>query len=191
MDISNIFETITHIDTAYLSQRLIDIAPKLISLLISSIIIALFIAFIFREVRKKFSDRELKFGRAHFILGCSCFILSAFGIWSFFDGSYYTGDINSFYLICIFSTGFGIGSLYILIEHVKIHGLYNSESIVFSSPWTGTKKENWCDLISIKPSPHANWYILKFKSGTTIRLSYFLVGHGGVLELLEYLGYDS
>jgi len=188
MDISNIPEIIKNIDMNPLSQQLIDTAPHLISWLMGSIMIAIFLALTIHEVRKKFADRELKFGKIHFILGWLCFALAAFGIWSFFHNDY-TYNMTTLYLICTFSIGFSIGSLYIFIEHTKTHGLYNSENIVFSSPWTGIKKESWHDLISIKASSHANWYILKFKSGTTIRLSYFLEGHDGVLELLDHMGY--
>ena len=187
MDINNILEIIKNIDlSAYHSNSFIS---PIISWLIGSIITVTFLAFTFREVRKKFSDREVKFGTAHLILGWACLAFSSLGVWELFHKGHDTYDINTFYSISAFSIGFAIGSLYIFIEHIKIHGVYNSEGIVFSSPWTGIKKESWCDLISIKRGLYANWYVLKFKSGTTIRLSYFLVGHGVIIELLERLGH--
>ncbi|MBU1619686.1 MAG: hypothetical protein KJ556_06970 [Gammaproteobacteria bacterium] len=75
-------------------------------------------------------------------------------------------------------------------EYFKVKGRFDSDDIAFHTLWTGTKKENWDDLVSAKFNASMYWYRLKFRSGKKVRLSSYVLGHGEVLTILKERGYD-
>jgi len=86
--------------------------------------------------------------------------------------------------------GFGIAAIYSFGEAYKVRGKFDSEGIEFHTPWTGSKNEKWSDLESVKFNGAANWYTLTFNSGSKVRLSVLLTGHGLVLAHVKSLGYS-
>jgi hypothetical protein len=87
-------------------------------------------------------------------------------------------------------TGFGLAAVYSFGEAYKVHGKFDVDAISFYTPWTGSKNEKWSNLESVKFNSVANWYTLNFNSGTKIRLSALLTGHGLVIDQVKSLGYS-
>lgn len=163
-----------------------SIIPGLIGGLISIVLLS----FISYKIRASTDDGELKYGWGLLVLGWCCLafvVLATYAL--FYDQDAWKKPSELYSIIGLF-LGFGSGAIYVFSEYFKVHGHYDDEGIVFYTPWTGSKKEIWCNLESVKFNSSLNWYVLKFKSGKIIRLSTLLGGHGGVLELLNKMGYD-
>jgi len=96
-----------------------------------------------------------------------------------------TGEVVLAIALFIF---FGLVGVYSLFESKFTKGRYDEDSISFASLWTGKKEERWDDLISVNYNSVMNCYELKFKSGSVIRLSSYLLGHQGVIDILGRKG---
>ena len=162
---------------------------SIISGLIGGLLAAAIGTYISKGTRKTKNKGELKFGISILILalGCSGFVgLAIFAFFNDLDAWENRAELLS--IIGIFF-GFGIGAIYCLGEYFKVKGNFNKQEIDFNSPWTGRKIEKWSDLVSITSSSFASGYVLKFKNGTKIRISNYLIGHGEILDLLKSKGY--
>ena len=122
------------------------------------------------------------------MLGLSCLAIVGFAIGAFFYDNDVWTDRREFFAFIALIVGFGLGAVYCLVEYFSVHGEYDDQGIEFHTPWTGTKK--WRDLQSAKFNASMSWYVLKFRSGVTIRLSNMLSGHGGVIQRIGRLGFD-
>ncbi|NCT83312.1 MAG: hypothetical protein GXC94_09230 [Comamonadaceae bacterium] len=91
-------------------------------------------------------------------------------------------DHSALWTKAIAVIGFGVGAIYCFAEAAFVKGSFDSDEITFSTPWSGRKQGKWQDLQSVQYNDWANWYTLRFGSGTTIRLSRFLSGHLSALE---------
>jgi len=87
----------------------------------------------------------------------------------------------SLILLIIFFTA---SSLYLLAEVLFTKGRFDEEGIYFQSIWGGKREKKWKDLISIDSNDTLSWYILTFKDGEKIRISYFLGGAGDMIDFL-------
>ena len=79
---------------------------------------------------------------------------------------------------------FGVFAVWSFVEMFKVKGTFDEQSISFYTPWSGSKDEQWEDLLSIDFSYGWKSYVFTFKSGNKIRLSEYLSGHGEVLNLV-------
>ena len=96
--------------------------------------------------------------------------------------SLHRGDSSEFWAKTVLFVGFGVGAIYCFGEVAFVKGEFDEEGIVFHTPWTGTKRERWEDLVSAEPNAWLSWYTLTFASGRKVRLSTFLTGHLSALE---------
>ena len=159
--------------------------------LIGGLVAVIIGTIITKSTKKKVTNGELKHGVFLLVLATACLTLSLLAAWGFFydnDVHEKTGELVA--VLGLFSC-FGIAALACFAEYFKVKGRFNDDNgIEFHTPWTGTKKEHWDDLISAKFNTSMSWYTLHFKSGNKVRLSSYLLGHGEVLELLRSRGFD-
>jgi hypothetical protein len=153
--------------------------------------VAIAIGIIFtNSARSKITNGELKHGLLILLLALACSALSLFAVWAFFNDKDVHEKASEFVAWLGLFLGFGIGAIACFAEYFKVKGRFDSRGIEFHTPWTGTKKENWDDLVSAKFNASMYWYTLKFRSGKKVRLSSYLLGHGEVLAILKERGYD-
>ena len=82
-----------------------------------------------------------------------------------------------------------IGGIYCLCEGIMTRGKVDDGGIIFITPWGGRRNEAWHDLRSVDYRSWCGMYVLKFRSGSVIRLSVLLSGHGAVLQHLRARGH--
>ncbi|NHZ94991.1 hypothetical protein [Massilia sp. CCM 8734] len=82
-----------------------------------------------------------------------------------------------------------IGGVYCLCEGIMTRGKVDDSGIVFITPWGGRRNEAWRDLRSVRYRSYCAMYVLTFRSGSVIRLSVLLSGHGAVLQQVRERGY--
>jgi len=163
---------------------------SIISGLIGGVVATLIGVVATKAARRKITHGELKHSALIFILAIVCIGLSAFAAWLFFyDNKVHqkTSELISFIGLFV---GFGLSGLACFAEYFKVQGVFDSDRIEFYTPWTGRKTELWDNLVSAKFNSAMYWYTLKFKSGKTIRLSSYLLGHGEVLAILKARGFE-
>ena len=97
-------------------------------------------------------------------------------------------DRGELFAVIALIVGFGSGAGYCFAEYFLTRGGYNDERIEFYTPWTGRKTERWSDLVGVELNAQMSWFVLTFRSGTKIRISTMLSGHGGMLAVLEQKG---
>lgn len=162
----------------------------IISGLIGGIISIALCTYVSTKVRNTNKDGELKFGWFLVAVAWGCLAFVILSIYAFFyDDDAWSKPGELFSIIGIF-IGFAAGAIYLFGEYFKVRGTFDEEGISFHTPWTGSKKEKWEDLKSIKFNSFTNWYVLTFNSGQRIRLSTLLSGHGSVLDLLRRKGHE-
>lgn len=162
----------------------------IISGLIGGLVAVILGTMLTKAIKKKVTNGELKHGVLILILAIACLAFSLFAAWAFFyDDDVHEKTSELIAVIGLFS-GFGISALACFAEYFKVKGNFDDQGIEFYTPWTGAKKEDWDNLISAKFNASMYWYTLRFKSGSKIRLSSYLHGHGEVLELLKTRGFD-
>ncbi|WP_133406753.1 hypothetical protein [Parashewanella tropica] len=161
----------------------------IISGLIGGVLIAILNVYTSKKLRKSKVKGELKFGA--FIASSSFLSMALTGVLIaafFYNADVWDNPIEFLAITCLIIK-FSVIAIYCFVEYFKVHGKFDEIGIHFTTPWTGRKMETWCQLESVKLNSHANWYTLKFKSGSVIRLSCFLTGHGDVIDLLNSKGY--
>ena len=155
---------------------------KLILLGLVSIIVIVYLS-----VQASYSAKkgELRFGFFIKTIGLICLFISGVFLFIFFTKNYdvkKSGETIAFLGLIV---GFGIPALYILLDAFFVKGSYDQESIFFSTPWTGKKKEKWNDLKSVTYNSSCSWYVLKFNNGKVIRISSYLGGSGYLMESID------
>lgn len=140
--------------------------------------------------KRKTTNGKLKHGLIILILALACLAFSLFSVWVFFYEENIYEQTSDLIAVCGLFFGFGIAALACFAEFLKVRGSFDADGIEFHTPWTGSKKENWDDLVSAKFNSSMCWYSLKFKSGKKVRLSSYLLGHGEVLAILKERGYS-
>lgn len=154
-------------------------------------LVAVVIGTIFtKTAKKKTAHGELKHGLLILILALACLAFSLFAVWVFFYEENIHEKTSDLIAVLGLFFGFGIAALVCFAEYYKVKGRFDADVIEFHTPWTGSKKEKWDDLVSAKFNASMYWYTLKFKSGRKVRLSSYLLGHGEVLAILNDRGYD-
>lgn len=163
---------------------------SIISGLIGGLVATLIGVVATKAARRKITHGELKHSALIFILATVCIALSAFAVWIFFNDNDMHQKTSELISVIGLVVGFGLSGLVCFAEYFKVQGVFDAERIEFYTPWTGRKTELWDHLISAKFNPSMYWYTLKFKSGKTIRLSSYLLGHGEVLDILKQRGFN-
>ena len=133
---------------------------------------------------------RLRYGWTMLVLGCLCLALAAFAGWAFFHDEDAPTDPYELIAIIGLFFGFGAASVYVFAEYFLTKGTYDDEGITFYAPLTGHKSQKWSDLTSAKYSDSMKWYVLKFRDGKIIRISEYLYGHGGVLDIINKLDHQ-
>ncbi|HQZ71894.1 MAG TPA: hypothetical protein PK826_11285, partial [Anaerolineae bacterium] len=123
---------------------------------------------------------RLKFGGLMWVLGFGALSIALLPVVSY-NGKEPWASLALF-------LGFGIMAIYCLGDAAFVRGTYDKEGIEFSTPWTGMKRAKWRDLQSVELNDNLGWYALKFRSGSTIRLSLMLRGHLSALEMAHSRG---
>jgi hypothetical protein len=72
----------------------------------------------------------------------------------------------------------------LVLEFTRIRASWTPKQVELSSPWTGKRKLDWSDLTEVQFSQSMNWFVLRGRPGTVVRLSGLL---GGLTELLRAL----
>lgn len=99
------------------------------------------------------------------------------------------GHDKDFWAKIALFVGFGSAALYCFGEAAFVRGRFDEDEIVFSTPWTGLKREKWKNLASLELNATCSWHTLTFRSGKKIRLSLYLGGHAHALDrAVEILG---
>ena len=159
----------------------------LIGGVIGGILSVIICGYVSSKVSHKSNDCQLKFGTIISSLFWLCLVIVCISFYALF---FTNVDIeNGFLPIMGLVTGFSIGAIYSFGEAYKVRGKFDSESIEFHTPWSGSKHEKWSDLVSVKFNATANWYTFTFNSGAKVRLSALLTGHGLVVDHVKSLGY--
>lgn len=155
--------------------------------IIGGVIAVIICSIISSKVSHKSKSGQLKFGLIVSGLFWSCLFIVLVCLYVLLFTSF--NQERDFLPLLGLIAGFGIGAIYSFGEAFKVQGKFDSEMIEFHTPWTGSKNEKWADLESAKFNASANWYTLTFKSGSKIRLSALLTGHGLVLDHVKSLGH--
>ncbi len=163
---------------------------SIISGLIGGVVATLIGVVVTKAARRTTTHGELKHGTFIFVLAFLCLVFSWFAVWAFFNDYDVHEKTSELIAVIGLFLGFGLCSLVCFAEYFKVKGVFDAERIEFYTPWTGRKTELWDNLISAKFNPSMYWYTLKFKSGKTIRLSSYLLGHGEVLAILKERGFE-
>lgn len=163
---------------------------SVISGLVGGAIAVALVTYLSARVRNARADGSLRYGWGVLLLGVACLAIVGVAIVAFFIDENVWTDRGEFIAVIGLIVGFGLGAVYSFGEYFFVRGNFDDEGIEFYSPWTGSKKEKWDDLRSAKFNGSLSWYVLRFRSGKTIRLSSLLSGHGGVLAKLQELGYQ-
>jgi hypothetical protein len=160
----------------------------MISGIIGGIISIILCTYVSSKVSHKATNGQLKFGYLLSGLFWCCLAISLMCSSVLLFTDYY--QERDFYPLIGLIIGFGLFAIYSFGEAFKVHGKFDEKSIQFYTPWTGSQNEKWHDLKTIKFSTNANWYTLTFKSGSKIRLSKLLGGHGLVIDHIKSLGHS-
>ncbi len=131
----------------------------------------------------------LRFGNTIKGLGLVCLLLFFIPMFVLITGNYQIDKPGETTALIALIIGFGIASFYTLAEAFLVRGSYDSFSIKFSTPWTESKDERWEDLISVTYNGWCSWYLLQFNNGKVIRVSSYLSGSAGLIQLLQKHGY--
>ena len=112
---------------------------------------------------------ELKFGSFILILAvcCSLFTIGMFWVLFFTD---HGGQETPIY--CLIGM-FGFFSIHAWLELIWTKGSYNERGIKFKSVWGGQRNYEWPELTEVTYNGSFYWYVLKFETGKSIRISIY------------------
>ncbi|MEM1262517.1 MAG: hypothetical protein AAGH76_08975 [Pseudomonadota bacterium] len=133
--------------------------------------------------RSQSDDGTLRYGIGYLLLGSSSLVMAGFAI-----GMGLTDDdiwIDTIELVSVLGliVIFGAAAIYLLGEYFLVRGTYDMTGISLHTPWKGTKHGRWSDLVSVRHNTNLSLHELNFRDGTQIRLSQFVAGHSGVVEI--------
>ncbi len=137
-----------------------------------------------RRISAGAGDGSLAYSSVVLALGWLGVILATILTTSMFMGPSAEPDVPRIVL----AIAFGLAGIVLLFNGVMAKGWWDSSGIRFSTPFGGKVDEIWRDLLSVRYNTWAGWYVLKFRSGKTIRISRLLCGYGGLLDQLRKLG---
>jgi hypothetical protein len=146
--------------------------------LIGGLISVLLTVYIAKRVGRGGKPGELRFGGFMWALGAGCLAFAFLPVVVTLAGN----DKEFWAKVALF-LAFGFGAVYCFGEAAFVRGTFNEEGIEYHTPWTGSKRERWSDLVSVDFVASCSWYTLTFANGKKVRLSQYLQGHMSVVEL--------
>jgi len=150
----------------------------ILSGLIGGLISVLLTVYIAKRVGKAGKPGELRFGGFMWGLALACLVFAFLPV-----AATLAGNDKEFWAKVALFVGFGLGAAYCFGEAAFVRGVFDDEGIEFHSPWTGSKRENWNDLVSVAFVGSCSWYTLTFANGKRIRLSQYLQGHMSAVDI--------
>ena len=69
-----------------------------------------------------------------------------------------------------------------VVEFTRVRVEWTDTAIDFASPWASPRRLAWSDIVQVKYSASARWFVLRGGDGTKIRLHCWL---GGLRQLLD------
>ena len=160
-------------------------SSSIVSGLIGGLASVVICSYISAKVRGSAEQGTLRYGAWLVVLGWCCLAFVGLAVWAlFYDLDVWEKRSELFSVIGII-VGFGAGAVYCFGEYFFTRGTYDDNGIDFSTPWTGRKTESWNDLRAVDFNATANWFVLTFRSGSKVRISTMLSGHGEVLGMLD------
>ncbi|HEX4341375.1 MAG TPA: PH domain-containing protein [Polyangiaceae bacterium] len=85
---------------------------------------------------------------------------------------------------CVECSAFLLLGAALVLEMTRVEARCSVCELRLSSPWSGERKLRWDDVVHVRFSRAANWFVLRGRDGTKIRLATLL---GGLPELLDDL----
>lgn len=161
---------------------------SMISGVLGGLIASAFVVYASARSRRPLANGELRFGWLLGLVGLGCSLLAGLAGSAFFVDNDVWTDRGEFIAVVSLLVGFGLGAIYTFAEYFLVRGRADNDGIELRTPWTGRKTEKWQDLLQAAFNPQTSWYVLEFKSGTRIRVSSLLSGHGAVLDQLAKRG---
>jgi hypothetical protein len=162
---------------------------SIISGLIGGLVSVALCAYISAKVRGSAEQGTLRYGSWLVVLAWCCLAFVALAAWALFNDLDVWEERSELFSVIGIIVGFGAGAAYCFAEYFLTRGTYDEQGIDFCTPWTGRKAESWNDLGAVEFNANASWYVLTFRSGSKIRISSLLSGHGGVWSVLEARGF--
>jgi len=166
-----------------------EMGSGIVSGLIGGVISAALVAYFGARLRAAPTDGTLRYGWGMALLGLCCLAFAALAFGAFFYDNDVWTDRSEFFSVLALIIGLGAAAAYVFAEYFLVRGRCDDQRIEFHTPWTGRKAEVWSNLMSAEFDSRMSWYVLRFRSGSTIRISRLLSGHGAVLRKLEEMGY--
>ena len=151
---------------------------SVISGLIGGAVAVTLTAYIARRVGNAGAPGVLRFGPIMWVLATGCLAMAVLPA-----AALVSDPGKEFWAKACLVLGFGLSTVYCFAEAAFVRGTFDQNGIVFRTPWTGVKREQWKDMVSVEQNDYCSWYALTFKSGRTIRLSRYLSGHLSALKL--------
>ena len=151
---------------------------SIISGLIGGAVAVALTAYIARRVGNAGEPGVLRFGPVMWVLATGCLAMAVLPA-----AALVSDPGKEFWAKVCLVLGFGLSAVYCFAEAAFARGTFDQNGIVFRTPWTGVKREQWRDLVSVEQNDYCSWYALTFKSGRTIRLSRYLSGHLSALKM--------
>lgn len=163
---------------------------SIISGLIAGLVAAIVCAWVSKRARESAIEGDLRFGAfLPFMGSCSLVLVGLVLSGLLMDPDFRSGQDELLVGLAVLLI-FTLIGVYSFTEYARVRGSFDEAGIDFHSPWTGSKTEEWADLEALSFNRMAGWYVLRFRSGSIIRLSTLLRGHGDVLDLLKSKGHQ-
>lgn len=164
--------------SAYFTLGVTMSMRPIITGLIGGLVSVLLTVYIAKRVGRGGKPGELRFGGFMWALAAACLAFAFLPV-----AITLAGNDKEFWAKVALLVGFGLGTAYCFGEAAFVRGTFNDTGIDFHTPWTGSKRESWSDLVSVDFVASCSWYTLTFTSSQKIRLSQYLQGHISVVEL--------
>jgi len=152
-------------------------------------LVILIVLFLIQRADGPAKPGTLRYGWSIRSLGVVSVIIWLYMIYIFGSGSYHVEKAGETISLGLLLLIFGVLGPYMVIETFLVKGQYDQESIYLFSPWHRKVPEKWIDLVSIKYCDWNGMYVLRFKSGTVLRVSQFLGGHSHIIDFLRENGH--
>jgi hypothetical protein len=76
-------------------------------------------------------------------------------------------------------------------EFTSVRVEWTDTAVNFASPWNAPRSAAWEDIVEVKYSKTAGWFVVRAPNGAKIRLSHLLGGLGDLLEEMKRRGSDE
>jgi hypothetical protein len=73
----------------------------------------------------------------------------------------------------------------IVMEFTQVRVEWTASGIAARTPWNGPRRLRWEDLVSVRYSKLAGWFVIRDSRGGVVRVSQLLSGVGELLETME------